>query len=131
MREAGIFIEITTLIVPGENDSPSELKSIAEFIAALSPDIPWHVSRFHPDFEMTNVRSTDPGTINGAIKIGREAGLNYIFAGNLPGRGGEDTVCPGCGRTVVERAGFRVLSKNVTPDGRCGFCGRELGLVAS
>jgi len=125
MHEVGIFVEVTTLLLPGQNDSDEELRRIAEFLVGLSPDIPWHVSRFHPDFQALSLSATPPQTVLRAVEVGRSAGLRFVYAGNLPGTGYEDTVCPGCGHTVVERRGFSVGRIDLK-DARCGRCGREL-----
>ena len=130
MVEAGIFVEVTTLIIPGLNDSPFELREIAKFLVGLSPDIPWHVSRFHPDFQALQIPPTPAETIYRAIDIGREAGLHYVFAGNLPGGHFEDTVCPHCGETVIKRYGFSI-SRMALNGSRCGHCNAELKIVTT
>lgn len=123
MVELGVWVEVTTLVVPGMNDSEGELREMATFIAAqLGPHVPWHVSRFHPDYRMQDGMPTPPATLQRAYELGREAGLHYVYVGNLPGTGLEDTHCPGCGQAVIERRGFRVV-KGRTTDGRCGRCG--------
>ena len=121
----GIWVEVVTLIVPGLNDSPDELRGIASFLAGVSPDIPWHVTAFHPDYKMTDPPATPVATLLGAAAIGREAGLNFVYAGNIPGRVGdlEDTRCPACGATLVRRTGFTVLEASLSPDGGCPSCG--------
>jgi pyruvate formate lyase activating enzyme len=128
MHAGGIFLEITTLVIPGENDSPDELKGLVEFIASVSADIPWHVSRFHPDYNLRDRDPTPADTIFEAAEIGKAGGLKYVYAGNMPAGQYEHTYCPGCGAVVVERSGFR--AKNVGLDGRaCRRCGAELNLV--
>ena len=128
MHGAGIFLEVTTLLIPGENDSQDEVESIAGFIASISPDIPWHISRFHPQYKQTGKAWTPAGTIMGAVEIGKRAGLRYIYPGNLPAGDLEHTYCPKCGHKVVERAGF--ASRNVGLDGRkCSACGEDLNFV--
>jgi pyruvate formate lyase activating enzyme len=128
MYEAGIFLEITTLLIPGENDGDDEIRRIAEFIASVSADIPWHISRFHPQYKQTGKDWTPPDTIFGAVEIGRRAGLNYIYPGNLPAGDLEHTCCPSCGERVVERSGFS--SRNVGLDGKkCSACGEDLNFV--
>lgn len=123
MAELGVWVEVTTLVVPGLNDSPAELQEIAGFIAAeLGAGTPWHVSRFHPDYEMRDREATPAGTLRRAWEIGREAGLRYVYVGNLPGANLEDTPCPACGRTVIARWGFRVTERHLQ-DGACAFCG--------
>ena len=124
----GIWLEIVTLVVPGFNDSDGELRAIAQFIAGVSPDIPWHVTAFHPDYRMTGASPTPPETLLRAVAAGRAAGLHYVYAGNLGGRGGqdEDTRCPGCGATLVERRGFCVLRNRVGASGECPDCGHAI-----
>ena len=120
----GLWLEIVTLIVPGFNDSDDELRAAAEFIASVSPDIPWHVTAFHPDYRMTDPPPTTVSDLLRAARIGREAGLRYVYAGNLPGRVGEfeHTFCPSCHTRLVERLGYHILSNLITPQGRCPRC---------
>jgi pyruvate formate lyase activating enzyme len=120
----GFWLEIVTLVVPGLNDDEGELRDAAQFIAGVSPDIPWHVTAFHPDYRMDDRDVTPSRVLVRAAELGVAAGLRYVYAGNLPGRVGpfEDTRCPGCGATVVRRVGFRVLERRVGADGRCGRC---------
>ena len=120
----GFWLEIVTLVVPGFNDSNDELRDAARFIRSVSPDIPWHVTAFHQDYKMREAENTDARTLMRAAEIGYGEGLHYVYAGNLPGRAGsyENTVCPGCGRTLVERRGFRVLNSVITPAGECPHC---------
>ena len=127
VHERGFWLEIVTLLVPGFNDSTDEIKSAAEFIASVSPDIPWHVTAFHQDYKMTGPDNTSVETLLRAAEIGCEAGLNFVYAGNLPGRVGnyENTYCPGCKSVLVERYGFRIL-KNRIDSGACPDCGREI-----
>lgn len=124
-REMGIWVEVVTLVVPGFNDSNEELWDAARFLAGLSPDIPWHVTAFHQDYKMTDHDNTDARTLQRAADIGREAGLRFVYAGNLPGRVGEyeDTFCPGCNRPVVERRGYTVRAYRITGEGKCERCG--------
>jgi len=120
----GIWVEVLTLLVPGFNDSDTELRAIAAFIVATSPEIPWHVTAFHPDYRMTDPPPTPAATLQRAAAIGRDTGLRFVYAGNLPGRTGnlEDTRCPSCGATVVRRTGFTVHESLVTPGGTCPSC---------
>ncbi|MBN1417423.1 MAG: AmmeMemoRadiSam system radical SAM enzyme [Planctomycetes bacterium] len=128
MHEEGIRVEVTTLVIPEHNDSDEDLRGIATFLAEISPDIPWHVSRFHPDNEMVDVDSTPIETILRAVRIAREAGLRYVYPGNVPGSRLEDTVCPSCGTKVIERRGFAVLEMRL--DGsRCASCGAALPIL--
>jgi pyruvate formate lyase activating enzyme len=121
----GFWLEIVTLLVPGFNDSDEEVRDVARFLAGVSPDIPWHVTAFHKDYKMTDPDDTDASTLLRAAVIGREEGLRYVYAGNLPGEVGEweDTRCPGCGRALVRRAGYRILEYALTPAGACPGCG--------
>jgi pyruvate formate lyase activating enzyme len=120
----GVWVEVVTLVVPGLNDSDAELTAIASFLAGLSPDLPWHVTAFHPDYRMTEPPPTPAATLARAAALGRQAGLRYVYAGNLPGRTGdlEDTRCPGCGATLVRRLGFTVLARRLGHEGRCPSC---------
>jgi pyruvate formate lyase activating enzyme len=122
--EMGFWLEIVTLVIPGFNDSDRELTEIAEFLSGISCDIPWHVTAFHQDYKMTAPDNTVPGDLLRAAKIGRAAGLHYVYAGNLPGRVGEfeDTRCPGCGKILVERRGYRILGYHLTRSGTCPDC---------
>jgi pyruvate formate lyase activating enzyme len=120
----GIWVEVVTLVVPGLNDSAEELKAIAGFLAGVSPDIPWHVTAFHPDYQMTDPPATPASTLRAGVDLGREAGLHFVYAGNLPGHVGdlEDTRCPACAATLVRRTGFTVLEAALTPQGTCPSC---------
>jgi pyruvate formate lyase activating enzyme len=123
----GIWVEIVTLFVPGLNDSDREMQQIAEFLASVSLDIPWHVTAFHPDYKMTDREATGAATLLRAYAHGRAAGLRYVYAGNLPGRVGEreHTRCPACGHVVVERVGFRILRIDLVAGG-CAACGAAI-----
>jgi pyruvate formate lyase activating enzyme len=126
-RRLGIWLEVTTLVIPGMNDDSDELRRLAEFIAGtLGRDVPWHVSAFHPDYQMLDRPVTSAQTLRRAAKIGLEAGLHYVYLGNLFGAGGEDTVCPHCGATVIRRQGFRLLGLAV----ECGCCRACGGAIA-
>jgi pyruvate formate lyase activating enzyme len=124
----GLWLEIVTLIVPGFNDSDDELTRIAEFIAGISIDIPWHVTAFHPDYKMVEPRATPAETLFRASEIGRNAGLHFVYAGNLPGEldGGENTYCPTCKTLLIDRIGFRVLSNRITSEGKCPSCATSI-----
>jgi pyruvate formate lyase activating enzyme len=124
-RRLGIWIEVTTLVIPGYNDNDKDLRGVAQFIASeLGSDTPWHVTAFHPANQLRDRPRTPAESLHRAWTIGREAGLNYVYEGNIAG-GGENTLCPGCGRTVIERQGFRLQSVQVR-DGKCRFCAAEL-----
>jgi len=124
MHESGIWVEVTTLIVPGENDSEEELNSIAESIAGIDKNIPWHISRFHPDYKFTDRKATDEGALRKAIEFGKKAGLRYIYAGNVYGWG-NDTLCPECGRNIIKREVFSVV-ENKVKEGKCGYCAASI-----
>lgn len=121
--EKGFWMEIVTLIVSGFNDSNEELESIANFLVDISPDIPWHVTAFHQDYKMTDPDNTPVETLIRAAEIGYEAGLNFVYAGNLPGMVNkyENTYCPNCKEELITRFGFRVL-KNKIETGNCWKC---------
>jgi pyruvate formate lyase activating enzyme len=127
LHEQGFWLEVVTLVIPGFNDSNEELQDIAAFLASVSPDVPWHVTAFHPDYKMTDPPRTSAEALLRAAEIGDRAGLRYVYAGNLPGfvRNRENTYCPGCQSALVERRGFRVL-KNRLADGRCPECSRVI-----
>jgi len=125
---AGTWLEITTLIIPTHNDSDEELRQIAGFIAGIDENIPWHVSRFHPTHLMRNVPATPPSTLFRAKQIGHAEGLQHVYTGNIPGRGGENTDCPGCQALLIERQGFYV-SKNRLVGGRCPDCNHSIAGV--
>jgi pyruvate formate lyase activating enzyme len=126
MRQAGIWLEITTLVIPGRNDSDSELRSLTAWIAeTLGPLTPWHVSRFYPAHRMLDVPATPFATLLHAAEIGRAAGLRYVYVGNAPQLGLEDTSCVGCGQVLIQRTGYRTRS-HLTVAGACPGCGRPL-----
>lgn len=126
--EMGFWLEIVTLVVPGFNDSDAELRDAAQFIRSLSPDIPWHVTAFHADYRMTDRENTDARALARAAEIGYAEGLRYVYAGNLPGRLArfENTYCPDCRSTLIERVGFRVLSNRLKDNGLCPDCGARI-----
>ena len=123
IHERRIWLEVLTLVIPGFNDGEEELRRAARFIATLSPDIPWHVTAFHPDYKMTDRGSTPARTLVAAAEIGTQEGLRYVYAGNLPGSTGEweNTRCPGCRLTLIKRFGFRVLENRLV-SGACPRC---------
>jgi pyruvate formate lyase activating enzyme len=126
--ERGLWVEVVTLVVPGFNDSTEELMDAARFIASISPDIPWHVSAFRKNYKMIDPENTTSEVLIRAAEIGQEAGLNYVYAGNLPGRVGEyeHTFCPSCNKCLIERIGYVVLGYHLTDDGACPQCGTEI-----
>ncbi len=123
LKEKGMWVEIVTLLVPGLNDGTEELRNIAKFIASVSSEIPWHITAFHRDYKMTDRNNTDMRMLLNAANIGKEAGLYFVYAGNLPGmvENLENTYCYKCGELLIERSGFRVL-KNHLVDGLCIKC---------
>ncbi len=127
-HEMGIWVEITTLVIPGHNDSPEELGKLARFIASLDTDIPWHVTRYHPTYKMTDRPITPVETLREARRIGIDAGLKYVYEGNVPGSRGENTCCPACGRILIGRFGYATSEYHVS-GGRCGYCGEKIAGV--
>ncbi len=125
--QRGMWIEIVTLIVPGFNDSSEELSDIAGFIHSVSPDIPWHVTAFHQDYRMVEPDNTPVKSLLRARTIGLKKGLHYVYAGNRPGEVGEteNTICPSCETTLIERLGFRIVS-NRLDHGCCHKCGTKI-----
>ncbi len=123
-HEMGFWVEVVTLVVPGFNDSNDELMDAARYIASVSPDIPWHVTAFHPDYKMTDAPPTSIRTLIRAAEIGQEAGLRYVYAGNIPGRVGEyeNTRCPNCQTTLIERTGYVIRRYNISAQGTCPKC---------
>jgi pyruvate formate lyase activating enzyme len=124
LHAMGFWVEIVTLLIPGFNDSRDELLRLTEFIASVSPDIPWHVTAFHGDYKMTGPENTTAAMLRDAAAIGRTNGLRYVYAGNLPGQVGdlEDTHCATCGELLIGRFGYHIRSYRLTPDGRCPAC---------
>ena len=129
IKKLGIWLEVTTLVVPGLNDDPAELRDAARFVAQeLGEETPWHVSRFYPAHKMTDRPPTPFKTLQQARQIGLEEGLKYVYTGNLPGAGNQDTFCPGCGHGLILRSGFAVALNRVR-DGRCPYCQRAIAGV--
>jgi len=124
MKKMGIWLEITTLVVTGENDSRDELEGIAEFIASVDTDIPWHISRFHPEYKFIDHQPTPQATLKEAQGIGYKAGLKYIYVGNVYGWG-SDTNCHNCSKLLIKREGFSVLEYNIK-EGKCPFCSTHI-----
>jgi pyruvate formate lyase activating enzyme len=122
----GIWTEIVVLILPTQNDAPSEIREMARWIhGELAPHVPVHFARFHPSYKVQNLPPTPIPTLERCCSIAREEGLEFVYLGNVPGHGGENTLCPQCRKTVLARVGFTVRSSNLK-DGRCGACGREI-----
>lgn len=125
---AKFWVEVVTLLVPGFNDDEGELRELTQFLAELSPDIPWHVTAFHPDYRLTEIPRTQVHQLLRAAETGVEAGLRYVYTGNLPGQVGEweNTRCPACSATLIRRSGFIVRENRLTPDGRCPDCSNPI-----
>ena len=141
MKKMGIWVEVTTLVIPDKNDSDEELKSIADFIASVDKNMPWHVSRFHPDYKLDHHHSTHEATLEKAVAIGNDAGLKFVYAGNVYGFGkrrpnhglvaygfGNDTCCPGCKKVLMRREGFGVLEYHIE-HGKCINCNEAISGV--
>jgi len=126
--ERGFWLEVVTLVVPGFNDDAAQLTRAAEYIASVSPEIPWHVTAFHKDYRMTDPANTSAETLVRACEIGAAAGLKFVYAGNQPGRVGrwENTYCPDCGDLLIERVGYQIRQQRVPASGACPSCGRRI-----
>lgn len=129
MHELGIWVEVTTLVVPGSNDSPEELGGIARFIAGVDQDIPWHLSRFYPNYKFNDTEPTEEKVLKDARQAGFDAGLRYVYVGNVFGWG-NDTVCFFCKKTLIQRRGF-TLDGFHCPGGICEFCRKRIAGVFS
>jgi pyruvate formate lyase activating enzyme len=121
MKELGVWLEVTTLIIPGLNDSEKDLTAIAEFLVSVDPGIPWHVSQFYPTYKLVDRPRTPRATLRHACEIGYKAGLRHVYEGNVPGEGGESTYCPSCKQLLIQRFGYRIL-ENIMIDGTCPVC---------
>jgi len=128
MKKKGIWVEVTTLIIPEVNDDPAEIMEIAEFIKSVDPAIPWHVSRFHPAYKFDNVMPTAIEVVRNIRQIGKSMGLKYVYTGNIPGDDGEHTYCPNCGELLIARYGFEIMA-NTIKDGKCPKCGEKIDIV--
>ena len=128
LHRMGFWVEIVTLLVPGFNDSREEIKELTRFLASVSPDIPWHVTAFHKDYKMTDPDNTTARDLIRAAEIGKQAGLRYVYAGNLPGQVGdlENTRCPNCTELLIERYGYRILQYRLDDGGRCPACAAQI-----
>ncbi len=125
MKELGIWVEVTTLLIPGLNDGEEELRGLAGFIHALGAETPWHISRFQPRYRMTETPPTPADSIRRAIRIGKSAGLKYVYSGNIPGDSGENTSCARCGHLLIGRCGFAVERLDLR-ESACPRCGTPL-----
>jgi pyruvate formate lyase activating enzyme len=122
MKELGVWVEITTLIIPDWNDGDDELEAIANYIRSVDPEMPWHVTAFHPTYKMLDRPPTPTATLKKALEIGQAAGLKFVYTGNIPGDEGENTICPNCQETLIARTGFWSRAVGLTSD-RCRACG--------
>ncbi len=130
-RELGVWVEVTTLVIPGVNDADDELSAIAEFLRGIGPEVPWHLSRFYPTYRMTDRPATPAETLRRAAQIGSSAGLRHVYLGNLASAEGESTFCHRCKSLLIERHGFDVVENRVVHE-RCPACGaREDGVGMS
>ena len=126
MKSLGIFVEVTTLLIPGLNDDKKELEKLALFLVkSLGPETPWHVSAFYPTYRLTDRPPTPVETLVMAREIGIKAGLKYVYIGNVPSENGENTFCYNCGKLLINRLGFSII-KNVLENGRCPYCGAQI-----
>jgi pyruvate formate lyase activating enzyme len=125
LKQKGVWVEVTTLVIPGHNDSDAELTEIAQFIKGVSPTIPWHVTAFHPTFKMMDRPATPVATLVRAREIGLKAGLRYVYVGNIPGEGGENTYCYACQELLIERLGYTIRRYHLK-DGSCPKCQAEI-----
>ncbi len=127
LKKQGVWLEVTTLIIPGENDDPAELKDIACFIRdELGPETPWHVTRFYPTYQLLTRPPTPVETLKMAYEIGKKEGLKYVYTGNVPGLEAENTYCWKCDSLLIERYGFMIHSFKITPEGTCPSCGAKI-----
>lgn len=125
MKELGVWVEVTTLLIPGLNDSEEEIGELAAFLVSLGAETPWHISRFHPQYRMTRTPSTPARSIHRAAEIGRSSGLKYVYCGNLPGDPGEHTHCSRCNRILIGRHGFSIERLDLKGSD-CPHCGEPL-----
>jgi pyruvate formate lyase activating enzyme len=130
MRSMGVWVELTTLVIPGYNDSEEELRSIAKWIAKTDNGMPWHVSAFHPYYKLLDSHRTPASTLERAMKIGYEEGLKYVYTGNIPGMKGESTLCHSCKKLLIDRTGF-TLKNNLVKGSKCPYCGALIDGVFS
>lgn len=124
MRKLGIWVEVTTLVVPGSNDSPEELKGIAEFLAGVDQDMPWHISRFYPNYKFQDQEPTSEETLKLAMKLGQDAGLRYVYVGNIY-NWGNDSLCPKCQKPLIKRKVYDIQENNIEKS-KCKFCGYSI-----
>jgi pyruvate formate lyase activating enzyme len=126
LKAQGVWTEITHLLVPGWNDGPDRIEALCQWIVKnLGPDVPLHFSRFYPVYKLAELAPTPIGTLRQAKRIADDAGLHYVYLGNIPGEEGSGTVCPKCSKMVITRSGFEVTNNHVK-DGKCGYCGHPI-----
>ena len=125
-KQTNIWMEVTTLLIPGENDSDEELKKLADWLVSKAgADVPWHISRFYPQYKYQDSEPTPIETLERAYNIGRAAGIRYVYVGNVPGSNGENTLCYNCGKVLIERIGYRIAANNLK-EGCCPECGTKI-----
>ena len=130
IQQLGIWLEVTTLVIPGLNDSDDELRWVAHYLLSeLGPDVPWHISRFYPQYRMSEAPPTPAATLERAWQIGRDEGLRYVYVGNVPGHDTESTRCPSCGTILIERHGYQTRVRALR-GGKCTQCGTVIAGVA-
>ena len=128
MKQMGLWVEVTTLLIPGVNDDPEEIRAIARFIKSeMDPETPWHLSRFHPAYQERNLPPTELSVLEDAKRIGLEEGLHYVYLGNVPGEG-ENTNCPQCSHLLIDRVGYTIQHYSLD-DGACPKCGYKMAGV--
>ncbi len=125
MKELGVWVEVTTLIIPYHNDSEGEIKNIAEFIRSVDPAMPWHVTQFYPTYKLMDVQRTPVNTLRRARQMGLDMGLKYVYEGNVPGEGGDITYCPNCREMLIHSYGFSI-GENRIRDGECFNCNAQI-----
>ena len=132
MKKHDIHIEVTNLVIPKIGDSMERIKELASWIKEnLGEDTPFHLLRFHPDYRLNDIPSTEIRTLEKAYEVAKEAGLNYVYLGNVPGHRYENTYCPNCNELLIKRFGFDILRWNITRDMRCPNCGRQIAIKGS
>ena len=126
MKRQGVWVEVTTLLIPSLNDNMSELKDLARFIRTeMGPETPWHVSRFYPQYHVVDIPPTDAQVLRQVRQLGLDEGLYYVYTGNLPWDPGEKTHCPGCSQLLIHRSGYTIV-RNTVKDGLCPKCGYKV-----
>ena len=130
MHDEGIHVEITNLVIPGYNDSVEDLQALVKFVAEVDVNIPLHFTRFYPHYHLSNVQPTPVGTLDKAQKMAKEAGIRYVYVGNVPGSNGENTHCLDCGELLIERNGFTVESDKLKKEKKCPSCGTKIHIVS-